>query len=184
MNVKNVAISLSVVVISGLITYGILAVFVSRHNPSTTNNTPESATMPVLAKKGALVTLTILDEQPAYTYGDKLKLRTTVRNARLADLSFEFSSTCIGPDAFLNDTRISPMRLCGMAMTTVTLAPGQTREFEDEFTIKAPSNDADGEISWDDTDDIDWAVVATGIYNDSTQWHDIASNAIPVTIKK
>ncbi|MDB5187134.1 MAG: hypothetical protein JWM07_606 [Candidatus Saccharibacteria bacterium] len=184
MNVKNVAISLSVVVISGLITYGMLTVFVSRHNPGANSNTSKSATMPVLAKKGVQVTLTILDEQPAYVYGDKLKLRTTVRNAGLVDSSFEFTSTCVGPDAFLNDTRISPVRTCGDAMTSVTLAPGQKREFEDEFTIKPPANDTDGEISWDDTDDIDWAVVATGIYNVSTQWHDIASNAIPVTIKK
>lgn len=183
MNVKNVAISLSVVIISGLITYGILAVFVSRHSPSTDNNTSEAA-LPKLTNKGLEVTLTILDEQPAYKYGDILKLRTTVRNTALTNSSFEFSSTCIGPDAFLNDTNISPMRSCGMAMTTVTLAPDQTREFEDEFTFKVPTSDTDSEISWDDTDDINWAVVAPGTYDVTSQWQGVTSNTKPITVKK
>lgn len=182
MNKKTIVLSFAIVIVSGLITYAGLSLFGSRSVAKNTTDTPASATESKASQNGLSVKLEIIDEQPTYTYGETLRLQSAVHNSGSTSRSYEFTSTCTGPDTYFDGKKASLIKLCGMAMTDVQLEPGETITYDDEYTFKEPSTEDSNRVLLDDTDGL--TAARPGTYSITTQWQNVTSNAVSIVIKK
>lgn len=79
--------------------------------------------------------VSLATDRQQYSYGDAITFTSTIMNTGSKSETYHFGSTCTGGLFVIDDKQVGVDKVCGSAITEVTIAPGERETYRDTYVI-------------------------------------------------
>lgn len=132
---------------------------------------------PVPSSSGEVTQIKVRLELASFTvkHNQRTILPIFVENLGTSDYTITFPSTCTDPVLLIDNQPLATNRVCGQALTTVTLAPYEERYFPIQVQFVEPVKDTNG---YDDTFGLE-----AGQHQITVGWGEVVAEPVSIYVE-